>query len=725
MLKLKRIIVALDLTNRGIPRERRFEFRGIDFQVLEYPIGWDLKTAREVIRKYRTGVDAFALAGIRDALGGRTVGLSNFPVRQLFRAAGDVPTYTATALRNFFAEWTFGEQLRGQKEIFRNKRVLFHLALASPLVDTLEAAGGQIWAADALTLTGVPLLLKGKRALDRFVRASKISKYGYLFSGLKHLDSDRPVDSLRAKVQDPRRIEKTFQTWVRRADAVVTSLSRLESHEDFSCFQGKILITDSVTPGIRGRLVGAGVAEVIEYFPNHPALAEFKGVHPSVVSAMLDLAREMESGSTTFEEYLLNWIESADIRLASASPIYSAPVKVAFILHPLSGRHLWRGLGLDLVEKFPSKAQGTLEAVVSRLDPRPYGTITGIQSAVTGQRVICDLYGVPATPRQLLAMDEDCAYRSISKAVEMAARNGASLVGLGAYTKVIGDAGVTIARRASVPVTNGNSYSASATLWAARVAVEKLGLIAPRPGTSRLPAKALVIGATGSIGRVSALLLSRVFDEIVLSAPRPEKLLELRSEIRAFSPEARVQVAIDPNRYLPDCDLILTATSKPDGSVLDIGAVKPGAVICDCSRPLNVSEAEAALRPDVLVIESGEIDLPGEVHVPVDIGLPKPSVYACLAETVLLGMEKRFVNFSLSKQLSWERTKEIYRIGVKHGAGLSQIRGPLGVITDADIARCRELALAARGGAPARTAGAPSAWDELFSETPAAPESVV
>jgi predicted amino acid dehydrogenase len=125
---------------------------------------------------------------------------------------------------------------------------------------------------------------------------------------------------------------------------------------------------------------------------------------------------------------------------------------------------------------------------------------------------------------------------------------------------------------------------------------------------------------------------------------------------------------------------------------MDIMMVKPGAVICDCSRPLDISPEDAALRPDVMIIESGEIDLPGTVDITKNIGLPKPSVYACLAETVLLTMEGRYESFSLSRHLSLENVKEIYRIGKKHGAKLSAIHGYNGVVTEEMIAKCKVLA---------------------------------
>jgi predicted amino acid dehydrogenase len=69
-------------------------------------------------------------------------------------------------------------------------------------------------------------------------------------------------------------------------------------------------------------------------------------------------------------------------------------------------------------------------------------------------------------------------------------------------------------------------------------------------------------------------------------------------------------------------DMIVTATSGAGKKVLDIMRVKPGCVITDVARPLDLPPSEVAKRPDVLVIESGEIQLPGDVQMK-NIGLPK------------------------------------------------------------------------------------------------------
>jgi predicted amino acid dehydrogenase len=147
-------------------------------------------------------------------------------------------------------------------------------------------------------------------------------------------------------------------------------------------------------------------------------------------------------------------------------------------------------------------------------------------------------------------------------------------------------------------------------------------------------------------------------------------------------------------------DVIVTATSGAGKRVLDIMAVKPGCVITDVARPLDLSKEDVAKRPDVLVVESGEIELPGEVRMR-DIGLPKGVVYACMAETVVLALEGRYESFTVGRNIEWEKVKEIYRLGLKHGMRLATISGVNGVFSPEDIAHIRELALEARAAAAA------------------------
>jgi hypothetical protein len=186
------------------------------------------------------------------------------------------------------------------------------------------------------------------------------------------------------------------------------------------------------------------------------------------------------------------------------------------------------------------------------------------------------------------------------------------------------------------------------------------------------------------------------FDEVYLAGRTLGKLDELKASILAETPDAKVFTSIDYDHLLADMDMIVTSTSGAGKSVLDITRVKPGCVITDVARPLDLPASDVAKRPDVLVIESGEIELPTKVHGMKSIGLPPNVIYACLAETIVLALEGRFEVFTVGRDTEWEKVKEIYKLGLKHGMKLAAISGVKGVYSDKDIAKVVALAKKAR-----------------------------
>jgi hypothetical protein len=110
------------------------------------------------------------------------------------------------------------------------------------------------------------------------------------------------------------------------------------------------------------------------------------------------------------------------------------------------------------------------------------------------------------------------------------------------------------------------------------------------------------------------------------------------------------------------------------------------------ARPPDINPAEGALRPDVLCIESGEVLIPGDIDFGYDIGLPPKTSYACLAETALLAMEGRFEDYTLGRNITMDRVKEIYKLSLKHEFKLAGLRFGEQYITDDDIAKKRVLA---------------------------------
>jgi hypothetical protein len=66
--------------------------------------------------------------------------------------------------------------------------------------------------------------------------------------------------------------------------------------------------------------------------------------------------------------------------------------------------------------------------------------------------------------------------------------------------------------------------------------------------------------------------------------------------------------------------------------------------------------------------------------------------YACLAETAILAMEGRFEDYTLGRNITIERVKEIYQLFKKHQFQLAGLRSFGAYLTDEDVALNRGLA---------------------------------
>ncbi|MFN3928767.1 MAG: shikimate dehydrogenase, partial [Thermoflexus sp.] len=166
------------------------------------------------------------------------------------------------------------------------------------------------------------------------------------------------------------------------------------------------------------------------------------------------------------------------------------------------------------------------------------------------------------------------------------------------------------------------------------------------------------------------------------------RLESVRPLVEAEGAEAYVADSLEALR---EADLILAVSSSPV-AIIGPEHLKPGAVVCDVAQPRNVSPAVAAQREDVLVIDGGIVEVPGETDFGFDFGLPPRMAYACMAETITLALEGRYESYSLGRRLSIERVEEIARLAEKHGfrlAGFLSFGRPL---TDKQIQRVRERA---------------------------------
>jgi predicted amino acid dehydrogenase len=663
-----------------------------------------------VLARWQGECDAIGLADVADHAVVGAGRIEDAVTARLEEAVCEVPVTTGATLRALLDEWTVRHIQNNERQYFTNARVLFLSGLASHrLAQVLAEYTPNLKFADPIEQLGFPGVLPSLEALEQYAAAALAAA---------------PLRRLVPRAAVPGAPGGLRAAWNRLAlrEALARASVVVAPHERLARFGleelgGKIVLTSAIPADAARALAARGVDVVID---RAPALLD-RVVGLDVLEAMILAALGRRRTDEVQHDELLELLGGLDLapRVIFPSGKPRRVNRFAFVIHPLSREYLRTVRAVDLVSRIaPPAALAALEKLLAYSPPFVYSHVTGIRSP-TGVEAEGWLITVGGTPRELLAHSPDFTYRRLLAAARIAERLGAQIMGLGAFTKVVGDAGVTVARRSPIPVTTGNSYSASGALWAAADAVRRMGLVG-RNARGQLAGKAMVVGATGAIGSVCARLLAMAVEEVHLVSPEGAKLLTLRESILAETPGARLHLwSRAGENVLRDMDVIVTATSGAGKRILDITKVKPGCVVTDVARPLDLPASEVAKRPDVLVIESGEIQLPGEVRMR-NIGLPPGVAYACLAETIVLALEGRFESYTVGRHIQWEKVKEIYRLGLKHGMRLAAISGVNGVYTDEDIRRVRDLALAARAAQRA-TEGVAAAGTRAPGEVAASP----
>lgn len=417
--------------------------------------------------------------------------------------------------------------------------------------------------------------------------------------------------------------------------------------------------------------------------------------------------------------------------------------RVAFLVHPVD----WRNYP-EMDESFQVFSTAEIAEMADRFNDllEPFVAGSCRVTAANGRRVFVDFVVVPRTADQLLAMPQSQAIAEVRAALEIAKARGAQLVGLGAYTSVVTRGGLHL-RNPGVPLTTGNSYTVVSAVEAMYLAVERLG--------TRLPeATIAVVGATGAIGRATSILLAEGVGRMVLigNPARPEasrrRLLKVAGDMVAhladlireghrFAPGtigARLQemgplpargagaeaaaapgvfeplvlaleeagairITTDIDAALPEADLVLTATSTAEELVTPAN-LKFGAAVCDISRPPNVSRAVREARPDVLVIDGGVVEVPGRPDLGWNFGFERGLAYACMAETMILGLMHHFRDTSLGTDLNLPMIRQIRQWAEELGFRLAQLRSfdrPLAEAEWEELMAARARVLSAAG----------------------------
>jgi fatty aldehyde-generating acyl-ACP reductase len=350
----------------------------------------------------------------------------------------------------------------------------------------------------------------------------------------------------------------------------------------------------------------------------------------------------------------------------------------AFIFHPIQ-------IKKDVARKLPLLGHILTEGQInffSRFFPPVYiSEITGIRSEDTGRELTGWFIACPFTPPTMMSLPVETVYNKLVACGHKAEKLGARILGLGAFTSVVGDSGVTIAQRLDIPLTTGDSYTVYIAVEALREAAREMGLDIGQAAVA-------VVGATGAIGKTCAQMLARECGQLTLIGRKLDALEAVRERCEGHKAAVTTSTAVDA---VYEADLVLTVTSALH-AVIEPRHLKPGAVVLDVARPRDVSAQVAAERDDVLVIEGGMVEVPGPVNFNFDFGFPPGKSFACMAETMALALEGRYEDYTVGKDISAGQVLEIGEIAGRHGFRLSGFRSFERAVTDEMIATVRERA---------------------------------
>lgn len=628
--------------------------------------------AERLIGAYDGQVDAIALDGMPDVLELGAARVAHVMGENLAQQATQTPVVNGRTIRAGLERWGVILADRAQPGIFAQKHILMVPGLNhNGLAQALARRSANIRYADPVVYFALPQFpgVGSPMTLDQAAGPTLEQLKEAPFRRIK----PQPGSPGTARAADP------FH-W---ADVLAGDVGAIRRYAPAE-LKRKTIVVEHATEDDLEDLRQRGASILVTMMPSLHGAGSLGKWPAAVIEAILVALRPAANIPLTEDTYLdlmadIKWTPA--IRYLQAADV--GINKFAFVIHPLNVGFIHKHRLFRWTRFLPDEL---VERAAAYMPPMYISRITGGQSPTTGQKIEGYLISLAATPRQMMQRGERFTYDRLNKSAKMAERFGARIMGLGAFTSVVGDAGITVAHEADIAITSGNSLTVAATLESAKQAVMRLGMQDLTKG------KVMVVGATGSIGSICARLLAQAIFDVVLVSIEPERLIELKRLIQSETPGAKVAIATRADEYLPECDLIVTATSAFGQRVVDITRCKPGAVICDVARPLDMSAAEAALRPDVLVIESGEVLIPGDIDFGYDIGLPPKTSYACLAETALLAMEGRFEDYTLGRNITIERVKEIYHLFKKHQFQLAGLRSFGGYVTEEQFQEKVELA---------------------------------
>lgn len=353
-------------------------------------------------------------------------------------------------------------------------------------------------------------------------------------------------------------------------------------------------------------------------------------------------------------------------------------MKFAFLVHP-------RDLN-DVFKKYPLLRfipESLTEFFLLRFWPPVFvAKITGLKSVDSGDSIDGYVISIPMTARQMMEHRE-LASKKILEAAIFAKKLGAEIIGLGGMTSSFSKGGLDLVDRVDLNITTGHAYTAYNVTKNVLELCEILKL-------DKGKITVAVVGAAGSIGSTSALLLARAGYKnlILIDLERKHHFFkDLESELRSHNQG----ISINFSHQIKDvinADVVVTATNTPE-ALIRSADLKPGTVVIDDAQPSDISE-EVFERDDVLVVAAGVVHTPNiETHF--NFGLAdKFDNFCCLAELLILSAHK-WDNHYVINRATLRDVDEVSKWGERLNFKLGHFQNSRGLISPNKLIKMKEI----------------------------------
>jgi predicted amino acid dehydrogenase len=227
----------------------------------------------------------------------------------------------------------------------------------------------------------------------------------------------------------------------------------------------------------------------------------------------------------------------------------------------------------------------------------------------------------------------------IQKAVDFAAKQGASIISLGAYTSIVTRNGTQIVAPEKTRIITGNSLTAG-------VGIRRMLFEMDQFATNNEPGNVALVGATGNIGTLigRALIKSNKYSNLHLLTRRPvnRALLIERYTINTEDPKIWDRVLLSSDmESLFKCNYIIAVSNSAKPVIFPSHInTKKNVFIVDVSIPSAVS-SEVKSMPNVTIIPfTAYLGLPHDPDYVISTCIPRGTVFCCMAEAILCGLNR-------------------------------------------------------------------------------------